>query len=203
MQIMPRHASRRPCPPRTGRDFTRPVSAMLAGIALLATGCGAASSTTTTTSSPQDGASAAFRFSACMRQHGVPNFPDPRVTTTPGNQSVMVTLPAGVHGTPAFRAAQQSCRGILPAPSKGNHTSAAAQAAHRLGLLAFARCVRTHGINDFPDPNAQGQMTSAMLAAAGVDVHAPSVLSAAKACISASQGAVTAAGIARAASSAP
>jgi hypothetical protein len=176
---------------------------MLAGVALFATGCGAASSTTTTTSGPQDGASAAFRFSACMREHGVPNFPDPRVTNTPGNQSVIVALPAGVRGTPAFRAAQRSCRGIIPAPSNANHVSAAAQKAHRLGLLAFARCVRARGINNFPDPNAQGEMTSAMLAAAGVDVHAPSVLSAARACISASQGAVTAAGVNRAARSAP
>jgi hypothetical protein len=50
----------------------------------------------------------------------------------------------------------------------------------------------------FPDPTSQRQLTVAMVKAAGVDLHAPAVLTAAKGCIGVSHGAITPADVERA-----
>ncbi len=46
-------------------------------------------------------------------------------------------------------------------------------------------------MHGFPDPTAQGQLTLAMIHAAGVDLQAPSLLTAAKACVGVTHGAIT------------
>ena len=63
--------------------------------------------------------------------------------------------------------------------------------------------MRNHGVNNFPDPTAQGQLTLGMVSTAGVDLHAPSVRSAALACVPASHGALTTAVVERALASTP
>jgi hypothetical protein len=65
-------------------------------------------------------------------------------------------------------------------------------------VLAFARCLRSHGVPDFPDPTSQGRLTVEMVTAAGVDLHAPVVLTAAKVCLPTAHGAITGADVARA-----
>lgn len=174
---------------------------VMIGAALLVAGCGSASphAATGTTNQPlKDPVATAYKFSACMRQHGVANFPDPRVTSSGGEQRIAIESPADGH-TVQFAAAQKACRGIMPGPSNGDLAAQAQQQrVQKQGLLSFARCVRGRGINNFPDPNAQGQMTPQILSTAGVDVRAPSVLAAARACIPASDGQVNAAAIAAA-----
>jgi hypothetical protein len=64
--------------------------------------------------------------------------------------------------------------------------------------LAFARCLRRHGLARFPDPNSQGQITRQMISAAGIDLHQPAVLSAAKACVGVTHGVITQADVDRA-----
>ncbi len=58
-------------------------------------------------------------------------------------------------------------------------------------MLAFARCLRSHGVQGFPDPTAQGQLTLEMIRAAGVDLQAPAFLAAAQACLGVTHGAIT------------
>jgi hypothetical protein len=65
-------------------------------------------------------------------------------------------------------------------------------------LISFARCMRARGVTSFPDPNAQGQLHPEQLAADGVDLHAPNVIAAARACVPASDGAVSQAAISQA-----
>lgn len=171
-------------------------TAAVASVAMLAAGCGSVHTTTTTSGRPsQDAVSTAFRFSQCMRRHGLPQFPDPKVTNTNGQHGIVIHVPSGL--APAkLTSAQHACRGILPQPSK---TDLAAQAqrqrVHTRDILAFARCLRNHGVTGFPDPNAQGELTPQMITAAGVDLHAPSVRSAGLACVAASKGAVTRAAV--------
>jgi hypothetical protein len=56
--------------------------------------------------------SQALKFSACMRAHGVPSFPDP--TTRNGG----VTISLGGSGmnpnSPQFQSAQRACRSLMP-----------------------------------------------------------------------------------------
>jgi len=138
-----------------------------------------------------------------MRRHGVPDFPDPHVTSTPGQTQVGITLVAHASHARQFQAAQKACNGILPTPTEMNQAASARQEARKRGLLSFAQCVRSRGVTGFPDPNAQGVLNIAVLQAAGIDVHAPDVLAAARACIPASDGAVNAAAIEQAQSASP
>jgi len=166
----------------------------IAGIALLAAACGSSSPTTSTSSNggsagPADPGAAAFKFAECMRQHGVTNFPDPVVSSHGGETSVRMVAPASVAGSPAALAARKACQGILPIPSPAE--LAQQQHQREQNLLAFAHCMRRHGVNDFPDPTSQGQLTIEMLATAGIDLHAPGVKTTGLSCVSASGGAVT------------
>ena len=106
--------------------------------------------------------------------------------------SVMVGIPKGMDASPAFKPAERACRGVLPGPTQLNP---AEQHARAVKLVAFARCMRTHGVSSFPDPTSTGQITREMLAAAHVDVRVPSVQKAAYACVPSAGGAITAAQI--------
>ena len=173
---------------------------VVAGVASVVSGCGSSSSTTTTTSSPasQNPVTQAFKFSACMRDHGVTNFPDPQVSTTGTSTRIAVRV-VGSKGDPKFRAAQAACQSIMPPPSSADLAAQAAQRRARIqDLLSFARCMRGRDINDFPDPGEQGQLTLAMITAAGVDLHAPQVAVAARACLPAAHGVITRADVAQA-----
>lgn len=170
---------------------------LFAGAALLLAGCGSANKDNATTSgkspSPQSFVADAYRFSACMRSHGVPSFPDPHVVVNaPGKQAIGIhPLPQSIASSPQFKAAQEACKGIMPAPENGAKEHAEQGRARAQYLLAFAQCLRSHGVQGFPDPTAQGQLTLEMLRAAGVDLQAPSFLSAAQACVGVTHGAIT------------
>jgi hypothetical protein len=171
---------------------TRAGAALAALLAALATGCGSSGPSGTTGQSAQNGSnsavSAAYAYARCMRSHGVPNFPDPKVVVSPGRQAVGFAVNPSETGLPKFKSADKTCARILPAPS---NPSPAQQRAHKQDLLAFARCLRTNGIHGFPDPDIQGRLTLQMVAAAGVDIHSRTFLDAAKACVGVTNGAIT------------
>ncbi|MGO9883038.1 MAG: hypothetical protein ACLPV4_08490 [Solirubrobacteraceae bacterium] len=169
-------------------------------IAVLAAGCGSSHQTSSNSAGPHDVANKAFEFSACMRNHGVANFPDPTVSSSrPGQTAIAMVVPAQFASSPQFKSASKACRSILPAAGNINPAQVAKlQQARKQDLLAFARCLRIHGLTNFPDPTSQGQLTIAMLQSAGVDLHAPDVLPAARACIGVTHGAVTWAAVERA-----
>jgi hypothetical protein len=162
---------------------------LTAAAAALAAGCGSSPShlPAHTAGGP---AAQAFAYSRCMRSHGVADFPDPKVTTTPGGGSVGIAMmaPSSIGNSPAFKTAEKACQGILPAPGSarpdGNGPS-------KPILLAFAGCLRSHGIRGFPDPNAQGQLSAQMINAAGVDVRTPQFAAAGKACVGVTHGKIT------------
>ena len=57
--------------------------------------------------------SQALRFSACMRSHGVTDFPDP--TVVPGGKAVMMGPARGTdQNSPQFEAAVHACRQLEP-----------------------------------------------------------------------------------------
>lgn len=158
------------------------------GLAALAAGCGGSGNHTPGSSASSSRLLAQyFAYSRCMRSHGVPNFPDPHVSISPGRVAVGFRVTPAETRSPRFKSADHACQGILPAP---NNPTPAGQRARTAGLLAFARCVRANGVAGFPDPDAQGRLTLEMVSAAGVDIHAHKVLDAAKACVGASHGAV-------------
>jgi hypothetical protein len=118
------------------------------GVASLGGANSATSTTTANAGEAVDPAQAALNYGRCMRQHGI-NLPDPQVS----GDDIDLGLPRGVNrNDPRVRAAEQACRRYLPdgGPTVDLPTPQMLQQA-----LAFARCLRRHGIN-LPDPKPDG-----------------------------------------------
>ena len=173
-----------------------------ASVALLVAGCGGNAPSSTTGAggpSPRTLDADAYKFSRCMREHGVSNFPDPQVINQPGHSGVGIRVTPALTGSPQFNTAQHACQGIMPGSGPGNNGRSPQQlAAHLKGLRDFATCMRSHRVSSFPDPNTQGQITPTMLSAAGINLHAPAVAAAGMACVPSSDGQVNAAAVAQA-----
>ena len=95
-----------------------------------------------------------------MRSHRVPNFPDP--TTSPREFKTRLQT-----NSPAFQSAETACQHLLPGGSLHSQTAPHSQA-HIAAMLAFARCMRSHGFPSFPDPTSTGLVSRQMLANAGI-----------------------------------
>jgi hypothetical protein len=103
-----------------------------------------------------------------------------------------------------MKAAQNACKSIMPAPSKADLAAQARQEqVQKQDELSFALCMRDHGITGFPDPGTNGHLTLENIQAAGVDLTAPQVRTAALACVPAAHGALTRADVLRATSGNP
>jgi len=187
-------------------------SAGLASLALVASGCGGGSKSpsiaslgTTTSSDSGSGASnsgafslppgsgigasistslgtgaAGVRFTGCMRSHGVPNFPDPDSQGT-----ITITVSASLNpSSPAFQRAVAACHHLIPAGSEAGHTlSQAQQQQMKARVLAFAACMRSHGVPSYPDPKfSNGGVSQGYGAKGGVDPNSPVFQAAQKTC---------------------
>ena len=89
------------------------------------------------------------KFSACMRKHGVTNFPDP-------NGQGVIQFGSGMGIDPnssTFQSARSACQKLLP---NGGQPTPAQRAKAQQQMLAFSQCMRAHGIKDFPDPSNGG-----------------------------------------------
>jgi hypothetical protein len=132
--------------------------AILAAAAIAACG-GSPKPTTSASATPGARHFNGLAFSRCMRANGVPKFPDLGSGASGGGLSIQASQTSGsgrtltVNGTPvsapAFQSASQKCQKYLP---KGPPLTAAQMARLRAGALAMARCMRTHGVPNFPDP---------------------------------------------------
>jgi hypothetical protein len=121
---------------------------LLAGLA----GCsasGGSGAATTTTSAQQNVAAVLRELVRCARANGMPNMPDLRL-----DSNGRVSLPPGTPEPP--KSVERACRSIwerLPASARGDEERPPADVQ---ALLRYARCMREHGVTDFPDPDAQG-----------------------------------------------
>jgi hypothetical protein len=137
----------------------------------------------------------AVRFSACMRSHGVANFPDPP-TSAAGPSAGHAFKNAIASSAPAVQSAEIACQHFMPGGHLGSQT-AAPSAPQTAALLTFAHCLHSHGFPNFPDPNSSGQITHEMIANAGIDLRQPATVQAADECVGGTHGVVTRATVAR------
>ena len=182
-----RDDARAPTPFRTLRAGVRAAAIAASAVVLLA-GCGGTSSSSTgagSTSPASSGASGGdstrslagsqslqadtLKFSRCMRSHGVPNFPDPK------NGGGLSLAGTGVNrNSPAFKSASQACQSLMPG---GVGPSGQKSDLSRAQGLALAKCMRTHGVPNFPDPTASGAIPPG-----SVNPNTPAVNAALQAC---------------------
>src|SRR5919108_3954615 len=107
----------------------------------------------TRTTGSKDPQEAALEFAKCMRQHGV-DMPDPEVDSK-GRIRVRVGGPGGKAGgldPKKLNEAQQACGHLMRGGGVGPGRS---DPKVQDAMLAFARCMREHGI-DMPDPTGDG-----------------------------------------------
>jgi hypothetical protein len=114
-------------------------------------------------------------FSACMRSHDVPAFPDP-------DSSGTIHVPESVDDRlPTVRAAYRACRSL--APSEGSITGQGGDVMRQDQLLAFAKCMRSHRVPAFPDPQVvNGHIRFPPNTHGQVDPSSPIVTAAIAAC---------------------
>jgi hypothetical protein len=136
------------------------ITAALAAVACLAASCSSPKSPAGNPSST-DQAAQALAYAKCMRSHGIPDYPDPTVSSN-GNGSG-VSQGVGTRGdlnpsNPAFKAASQACRRLQPAGANPPPQTAQELAAD----VKFAGCMRSHGYPSFPDPDSRGDFNLPM-----------------------------------------
>jgi hypothetical protein len=143
---------------------------------LLAAGCSStgassppvasiSSSASATASASGSERASVLAYSRCMRAHGIKDFPDPgadgglRLDAHPGSDVDP--------NSPRYQAADTACKSLLP-PPKAPPKNLKAQ------NLKYSKCMRAHGIGDFPDPKPDG--TLQIQASPGSDLDPNSAL---------------------------
>jgi hypothetical protein len=173
-----RNRGRRRSPRRAGA-----IAIGLVALGLSVTACssgsnspGVASASTSAAGQPSSHSSAkpsTLAYAQCMQSHGVKNFPEP-------NSSGQLTLTQGQSlpdaNSPQFQAAAKACVSLNPA---GVAPNAAQAALHLQQDIAYAKCMRSHGLTNFPDPDPN---TGDSFNLQGIDVNSSQVQSANKAC---------------------
>jgi hypothetical protein len=149
-----------------------------AALVLLAAACsgrpshtGSGGSSTGSGGSTNAGGSADFpsaiAYSHCMRSHGVPNFRDPSNGQVPKTSAQLLGV-----STSQLQAAQTACQHLYPnnggsggvltkdsigqCEETGDCPQALVQAA-MTALRAYARCMRSHGVPNWPDPTLDSE----------------------------------------------
>jgi hypothetical protein len=151
---MMNHSTRVPRRPRRARPPAARAAAaigVMATLAVLAAACGGSPSSTGSGGSSNAGGpvssqaanSKAVAFSHCMRSRGVPAFPDP---TRTGGVPKVTPQQVGV-SNPQLQVAQRACAHLLqPAQAQIPQIMS--------GMVNFARCMRSHGVPNWPDPSS-------------------------------------------------
>ncbi len=148
------------------------------------------------TGSPSSFARSQLAAAACIRKHGIPDFPDP--TFGAGGAQVNLHVPLGAMTMQQFMLAQKACA-KLGLELAGYAPTSTATAAEMAQALAVAKCIRAHGVPNWPDPsrtmpsnipNGYGVQSAVpgppggpiFLIPPSINIEAPAVKQAGKAC---------------------
>ena len=165
------------------------IAIAFAAVGVLAAGCGGSPASHRGSAKPSE-TTLLIEFSACLRAHGLPHFPDPQSEAAGGG------FPSGSLGpyinrsatsdfalndyTPQFQAAEKHCSSLARASLfilSPAQIQAQTQQEVKQGLATVA-CLRKHGFPDMPDPGAQG----AVMIPSSIDMNSPQYRAAAKLC---------------------
>ena len=140
-----------------------------AGLVSLAAACGGSPASATQSSSP-------VAFASCMRSHGVQNWPDPNSRGF-FDKTKLSPQQLGA-STSRVQTAERACQHLLPNGGSGPSPAEAQQIKPQ--ALQYARCVRSHGVPNFPDPASDGRIPDP--ASVGIDQGSPKFQAANQAC---------------------
>lgn len=114
-------------------------------------------------------------FAVCVREHGLPGFPDPAYSDGElnrlGYRKLSPRMVAATNKCPA----QALAAGVVQTPAEIQQ--------HLEQRLQITKCMRAHGIMNFPDPNANGSLTAPVgTPSSSINVSSPQYAAAAKTC---------------------
>ncbi|MEU6431354.1 hypothetical protein ABZ860_36125 [Microbispora sp. NPDC046973] len=124
------------------------LSRVLAGAAVLLVLAGCGDTYEVNSKSGPDQAALYRQLAKCVRDHGVPDFPDP-VQDGDGRWG----LPEGASAPP--QEVQNACKSIIDQVQQETQNKPAS-ASTIAALRKFTGCMRQNGIADWPDPDADG-----------------------------------------------
>jgi hypothetical protein len=130
------------------------VVALAASVLLSLAACDSSDSADSATGKREQ---AALDFAQCMRDNGVPSFPDP---VAQADGSFRLQRPPGVSPS-ALDDALESCKSEAKALGIDSG-SAAPDTGAQDQLLELSRCMRANGIPEFPDPKPGSDVLSGL-----------------------------------------
>jgi hypothetical protein len=135
--------------PRKGETVNKSSVSLVASAAALAltvAGCGGSTDSKFNSSSSNANSTLekAVKYTQCMRENGVTNFPDPDK-----NGKFVIAAGGPDRNSAQFKKAQQACKSQEP-PGMADDPKDVSKA--QTEWLKFAQCMRKNGIQDFPDP---------------------------------------------------
>jgi hypothetical protein len=147
--------------------------ALLATSAAVAAGCGGGGGGNGNAAA--DASANAVKFSQCMREHGISDFPDP---DSQGHLQIKVTPGSRMDpNSPQFKTAQKACAKYQDRAM--GHFDKKQEQKMQQAALNYARCMRAHGV-DFPDPQfSSGRIT---MGGPGLNPNDPNTRAANQAC---------------------
>ena len=114
----------------------------------VATAGGPENDPTSSETAEADPQQAMLAYAECMRENGVPEFPDPQLSD---NGEVGMALPEGLDRA-KVDAANEKCREHMPNGGEPPEPDPERLAQAR----EFAKCMRENGVPEFPDPQGNG-----------------------------------------------
>lgn len=156
--------------PRTTRTAAAVITT--AGLPLLAAACSGSADSHVA----QHGSTGALTFSRCMRSHGVSKYPDP--TSSGQIPKPLAAAAAQEVSSSQLQAAARACQHQLPNGGSGMTPAQVQQM--REQALRFSRCIRAHGVRNYPDPGSDGREPEP--ASVGINDGTPRFQAALKAC---------------------
>jgi hypothetical protein len=117
----------------------------------------------------------ALDYAKCMRENGVPDYPDPEE----GDGGRVVIGPGDSANDPKTRSAMEACRDKMPQGVARDRSGGKVDAAK---VTAWATCIRENGVAKFPDPEVEGSQIKINLGALGMKPDDPRLQKASAAC---------------------
>jgi nicotinamidase-related amidase len=118
-------------------------------------------------------------YASCVRHHGVPGFYISRAGSTPPAPG---TVQEAFHGwvipVDPSQSARKACQHLLP---RHNLPTGAELHQQFVQALKAARCMRSHGYPNWPDPTVRNGLVANFIPP-GIDVNSPHFQATAKAC---------------------
>ena len=137
--------------------------------------------TTTTTTVPPTATEAAAEFNSCLGDHGlvVPDIP----VDDGGRPDLSALAGMSDQNPEAWRAALSACAGVIVTNGALDLSSSPELAeAVRSRLVAFSTCMRSQGVDAFPDPSGDFDGTTVPFPLEAIPAGDPELATAAEAC---------------------